>query len=216
MLTITMKSFAALFALSILGGCSSSASVQLTGDFPKVLAKPKPLSAAVVFEPSFATYIAQPNAKTVIDMGAAQVRLLRNAFAGLFGRLEFVGSREEITIDNAMVIIPSVREVQVSTPSENYQNVFEVWIKYNLDLESTAGQSIDSWFMPAYGKTPDAFMASKSDAIEQAAISALRDAGAKLTLDFYRIPSVNNWVTEEQERARQASLQQSDKSEVSP
>ena len=59
-------------------------------------------------------------------------------------------------------------------------------------------------------------MASKSDAIEQAAISALRDAGAKLTLDFYRIPSVNNWVTEEQERAKQASLQQSDKSEVSP
>ena len=137
MLTISMKSFAALFILSILSGCSSSASVQLTTDFPQVLAKPKPLSAAVVFDPSFATYIAQPNAKTVIDMGAAQVRLLRNAFAGLFGRLEFVASREEITIDNAMVIIPSVREVQVSTPSENYQNVFEVWIKYNLDLETT-------------------------------------------------------------------------------
>jgi len=211
-----MKSFAALFILSILSGCSSSASVQLTTDFPQVLAKPKPLSAAVVFDPSFATYIAQPNAKTVIDMGAAQVRLLRNAFAGLFGRLEFVASREEITIDNAMVIIPSVREVQVSTPSENYQNVFEVWIKYNLDLETTEGNSIDSWFMPAYGKTPDAFMASKSEAIEQAAIIALRDAGAKLMLDFYRISSVNNWVTEEQERARQAGRQQPDKSEVSP
>jgi len=211
-----MKSFAALFILSILSGCSSSASVQLTTDFPQVLAKPKPLSAAVVFDPSFATYIAQPNAKTVIDMGAAQVRLLRNAFAGLFGRLEFVASREEITIDNAMVIIPSVREVQVSTPSENYQNVFEVWIKYNLDLETTEGNSIDSWFMPAYGKTPDAFMASKSEAIEQAAIIALRDAGAKLMLDFYRISSVNNWVTEEQERARQAVRQQPDKSEVSP
>ena len=211
MLTISMKSFAALFILSILSGCSSSASVQLTTDFPQVLAKPKPLSAAVVFDPSFATYIAQPNAKTVIDMGAAQVRLLRNAFAGLFGRLEFVASREEITIDNAMVIIPSVREVQVSTPSENYQNVFEVWIKYNLDLETTEGNS-----MPAYGKTPDAFMASKSEAIEQAAIIALRDAGAKLMLDFYRISSVNNWVTEEQERARQAVRQQPDKSEVSP
>ena len=43
--------------------------------------------------------------------------------------------------------------------------------------------------MPAYGKTPDAFMASKSSAIEEAAVIALRDAGAKLMLDFYRIPA---------------------------
>lgn len=218
MLTIKMKTFAAIISLVILSGCSSSASVQLTNEFPQVLAKPKALSAAVVFEPSFATYVAKPNAKTVIDIGAAQVRLLRNAFAGLFSTLEFVASREEITADNAMVIIPSVREVQVSTPSDNYLNVFEVWIKYNLDLETTEGESIDSWFMPAYGKTPDAFMASKSAAIEEAAIIALRDAGAKLMLDFYRIPAVNNWAAEEQKRARQQqnSIQQAQNAEVSP
>lgn len=218
MLTIKLKIFAAITSLVILSGCSSSASVQLTSEFPQVLAEPKALSAAVVFEPSFATYIAEPNAKTVIDIGAAQVRLLRNAFAGLFSKLEFVASREEVTTDNAMVIIPSVREVQVSTPSDNYLNVFEVWIKYNLDLETTEGESIDSWFMPAYGKTPDAFMASKSAAIEEASIIALRDAGAKLMLDFYRIPAVNNWAAEEQKRARQEqdSIQQTKNAEVSP
>ena len=218
MLTIKMKTFAAIISLVILSGCSSSASVQLTNDFPQVLAKPKALSSAVVFEPSFATYVAKPNAKTVIDIGAAQVRLLRNAFAGLFSTLKFVASREEVTADNAMVIIPSVREVQVSTPSDNYLNVFEVWIKYNLDLETSQGESIDSWFMPAYGKTPDAFMASKSAAIEEAAIIALRDAGAKLMLDFYRIPAVNNWAAEEKKRARQeqGSIQQAQNTEVSP
>lgn len=205
MLTIKMKLFVLLLSLAVIGGCSSSASVQLTNDFPQILAKPKPLSAAVVFEPSFANYIAEPNAKTVLDIGAAQVKLLRNAFAGLFTQLEFVTSREEITTANAMVIIPSVREVQVSTPSDNYLNVFEVWIKYNLDLETTEGDAIDSWFMPAYGKTPDAFMASKTAAIEEAAIIALRDAGAKLILDFYRIPAVNNWAVEERKRAMHAS-----------
>lgn len=205
MLTIKMKLFVLLLSLAVIGGCSSSASVQLTNDFPQILAKPKPLSAAVVFEPSFANYIAEPNAKTVLDIGTAQVKLLRNAFAGLFTQLEFVTSREEITTDNAMVIIPSVREVQVSTPSDNYLNVFEVWIKYNLDLETTEGDAIDSWFMPAYGKTPDAFMASKTAAIEEAAIIALRDAGAKLILDFYRIPAVNNWAVEERKRAMHAS-----------
>jgi hypothetical protein len=208
MIMIKMNRFAAIIILVILSGCSSSASVQLTNDFPQVLAKPKPLSAAIVFEPSFATYVAKPNAKTMIDIGAAQVRLLRNAFTGLFSKLEFVTSREEITSENAMVIIPSVREVQVSTPSDNYLNVFEVWIKYNLDLETVDGEAIDSWFMPAYGKTPDAFMASKGGAIEEASIIALRDAGAKLMLDFYRIPAVNNWVAEEQRRVQKSRAQQ--------
>ena len=208
MIMIKMNRFAAIIILVILSGCSSSASVQLTNDFPQVLAKPKPLSAAIVFEPSFATYVAKPNAKTMIDIGAAQVRLLRNAFTGLFSKLEFVTSREEITSENAMVIIPSVREVQVSTPSDNYLNVFEVWIKYNLDLETVDGEAIDSWFMPAYGKTPDAFMASKGGAIEEASIIALRDAGAKLMLDFYRIPAVNNWVVEEQRRIQRSRAQQ--------
>ena len=203
MIMIKMNRFASIIILIILSGCSSSASVQLTNDFPQVLAKPKPLSAAIVFEPSFATYVAKPNAKTMIDIGAAQVRLLRNAFTGLFSKLEFVTSREEITSDNAMVIIPSVREVQVSTPSDNYLNVFEVWIKYNLDLETVDGEAIDSWFMPAYGKTPDAFMASKGGAIEEASIIALRDAGAKLLLDFYRIPAVNNWAAQELKRSQQ-------------
>jgi hypothetical protein len=48
--------------------------------------------------------------------------------------------------------------------------------------------------MPAYGKTPDVFMSSKEKAIEQATIIALRDAGAKLLLDFYRIPALNQWL----------------------
>ena len=51
--------------------------------------------------------------------------------------------------------------------------------------------------MPAYGKTPDAFMYSKSEAIEEASIIALRDAGAKLMLDFYRIPAIYGWMMEQ-------------------
>ena len=88
--------------------------------------------------------------------------------------------------------------MQVSTPSDTYLNVYEVWIKYSLDIADADGEQIDSWFMPAYGKTPDSFMLSKSNAIEEAAVIALRDAGAKLLLDFYRIPSVYNWVIEKE------------------
>lgn len=197
LLKTVLKRSLALILLAILSGCSSSASVRIDQEFPTVLAKPKAISATVVFDEAFATYIARPNKKTVIDIGAGQVKLLSNAFAGLFEEVEFVSSREESAGENSLVIIPSVREVQVSTPSENYLNVFEVWIKYSLEIQTADGETIDSWFMPAYGKTPDAFMASKSRAIEEASIIALRDAGAKLMLDFYRIPAIYGWIMEQ-------------------
>ncbi|MBT6592762.1 MAG: hypothetical protein HOO18_02305 [Porticoccaceae bacterium] len=190
--------FSVLIAVIFISGCSSTAQVQIDSQFPTVVSKPKPVKAAIVFTEDFKRYIASPNSKTSIDLGSAQTELLSNAFAGLFNEIEFVSAVSDVTFENALVITPSVQEVQVSTPSDTYLNVYEVWIKYSLDIETVSGDQVDSWFMPAYGKTPDSFMLSKTNAIEEAAIIALRDAGAKLLLDFYRIPSVYNWLFTEQ------------------
>jgi hypothetical protein len=184
-----------LALLLFIGGCSSSASVQIASPFPKVLAEPRAISVAIVFDENFTSYQGQPNKNTQIEIGSAQVQLFENAFRGLFEPVQFVTSVEAIQGQVALIINPSVREVQVSTPSENYLNVFEVWIKYNLDIKTAEGDLLTSWFMPAYGKTPDSFMASKSAAIEQATITAIRDAGAKLLLDFYRIPAIYGWIS---------------------
>jgi len=194
----TFSLLSLLLALIFISGCSTSAQVQINSPFPTVVSKPKLVKAAIVFSEEFKTYIASPNSKTTIDLGNAQTELLSNAFAGLFNEIEFVSATADVTFDNALVITPSVQEVQVSTPSDTYLNVYEVWIKYSLDIQTANGDQVDSWFMPAYGKTPDSFMLSKTNAIEEAAVIALRDAGAKLLLDFYRIPSVYNWLITEQ------------------
>ena len=55
-------------------------------------------------------------------------------------------------------------------------NVYEVWIKYNLDIETPDGVPIDSWFLTAYGKTPHSYLLSRSKAIQEASVVALRDA----------------------------------------
>ncbi len=186
-----------LFALLVITGCSSSAQVQVERNFPTVVSKPKAVSASIIFNDEFKSYVATPSKKTTIDIGSAQTLMLSNAFAGLFNSIEFVQSKDQVSLENALVITPSVQEVQVSTPSDTYLNVYEVWIKYSLDIENSKGDQIDSWFMPAYGKTPDSFMLSKTNAIEEATVIALRDAGAKLLLDFYRIPSIHNWMLRE-------------------
>ncbi len=196
--TTKISIFSILLAVLFISGCSTSAQVQIDSPFPTVVSKPKAVKAAIVFTDEFKTYLATPNRTTSIDLGSAQTELLSNAFAGLFRDIEFVSTAADVTLENALVITPSVQEVQVSTPSDTYLNVYEVWIKYNLDIQTASGDPVDSWFMPAYGKTPDSFMLSKTNAIEEATVIALRDAGAKLMLDFYRIPSVYNWLVREQ------------------
>ena len=196
-----MKKIGGLILIVLLAGCSSSASIKITSSFPSVLSEPKPINASILIEDSFATYVGTPNKNTTIDIGASQVDLLKSVFSGLFDNVDFVTSLDQVTAETDLIITPSVIEVQLSTPSDNYLNVFEVWIKYNLDIQAKDGVLITNWFMPAYGKTPDVFMSSKEKAIEEATIIALRDAGAKLLLDFYRIPALNQWITEQQQRA---------------
>ena len=184
-----------LFAgLMFLASCSSTAIVEIDTSFPAVLSQPKVLSAVIVFDDEFVSYVGKPNENTSVSIGKAQVDLLKNAFSGLFTTIELESSIDNLNTDSGIIITPSVQQIQVSTPSEHYLIVFEVWIKYNLKIETADGRLIANWFMPAYGKTPDVFMSSKEKAIEQATIIALRDAGAKLLLDFYRIPALNQWL----------------------
>ncbi len=182
-----------VFLTAVLVNCGST-SVKVNSSFPDVVFEAKPLSAAIVFTDSFRSYIAQPNKDTQIAIGESQTRVLTKTFGGLFETIEIVPSAEQASAEVDIIITPSVYEVQVATPNNNYLNVFEVWIKYNLELTDSQGQVITNWFMPAYGKTPDSFLASKEKAIERAANVALRDAGAKLVLDFFRIPAVNGYI----------------------
>jgi hypothetical protein len=185
-----------LVSAAVLSGCTSNVRVNET--FPKVVADPRDLSATLVMDRDFRTYKASPNEKTNIQIGASQVDLMTKAFSGLFTKVDVVSSRDQVPAGTDLVIIPSVREVQLSSPTESYLNVYEVWIKYNLDIETSDGVPIDSWFLPAYGKTPYSFMLSRTKAIETAAVMALRDAGAKLVLDFFRIPAVFGWMQQQQ------------------
>jgi hypothetical protein len=185
-----------LTVLAVTAGCSSGAQIKIEESFPTVLYESKNINTTVVFDEAFRIYSANPVENVTIDMGQAQVDLLTKAFQGLFNEVTVVSSKDEVKATSELVIIPSVREVQLSTPSDSYLNVYEIWIKYNLDIETFDGEAIDSWFMPAYGKTPNSFTVSKSKAIEQASIVALRDAGAKLILDFYRIPSIHGWMVQ--------------------
>jgi len=198
---LSTPSTTTLMLILMLCGCSSSTSIQIDAEFPNVLATPKPISATIIFDDNFSNYRSQPVKNIDLDIGTAQQQLFKNVFQGLFRQVEFTAPSAPEEQQNSLIIKPSVREVQISTPSDNYLNVFEVWIKYNLAITTADGETLTNWYMPAYGKTPDSFTKSKSVAIENATINAIRDAGAKIMLDFYRIPAVHDWVLEQHPEA---------------
>ena len=177
----------------VLIGCVGSSNVQIAANFPSLLTKPLNLKAAVVIDPTFSSYVAKPNKTMTIDIGSGQKRVWENAFIGLVSDVTFVESIDLIDEPQDLLVVPSVADVQVSVPSENYLSIYEVWIKYNIDIRSGDGTSLDTWFMPVYGKTSNASW-SKDRAIRSATETALRDVGAKLSLDFFRIPTIRRYL----------------------
>ena len=94
------------------------------------------------------------------------------------------------------VFIPEVAELQYALPTQTNVKVYEVWIRYHLQLVTTGGDPIADWTMPAYGKTPTAFLQSDQSAANLAAVMALRDAGANFATSFTRVPDIATWMTE--------------------
>ena len=93
-----------------------------------------------------------------------------------------------------VLVVPEVEEVQLATPTETKLNVYEVWLKYNLKVYDGRGQPIADWLMSAYGKTQNRTLESDSDALNQATVTALRDAGARLVIGFHRVPEIRQWL----------------------
>ena len=186
-----------------LGGCSSSVQVKLENSFPTLLREPNDIRAAVVMTPEFSQYVATPNKNISLEIGASQRDILEKTFRSLFREVMFVDEEELIDQPQDIIIRPSVLEVQVSVPSENYLNVYEVWIKYNLNINDGDGNLIEDWFMPVYGKTGTSSTWQKDAALSSATVTALRDIGAKLSVDFYRIPALDNYLKELRRRDTQ-------------
>ena len=68
---------------------------------------------------------------------------------------------------------------------------------YNIQVFDSDGDILADWLMTSYGKTQDRFMASSEDALNEAAIVALRDAGTRLVIELPRVPEVRAWLAQQ-------------------
>lgn len=189
-------------ALLLLAGCGP-AKVVVEGKFPPPLMEPIPIKLGVWYPEEFANHEFFDEAKGrkesgwIVTTGAAQVQMWDTLLSGMFYEIVHMkgepgpGQMNQIV---GAVLIPHVDELQYAIPTHTNVKVYEIWMRYRFELVTLEGEPIAEWTMPAYGKTPTAFLRSDEAAVNLAAVMALRDAGANFAVTFERVPGVQAWM----------------------
>lgn len=201
-----------ILLVSMLSACSSNTSVSLKQDkaFPIPLVEAYPLNMGKHYTEDFVNYAyvaelkrningkSKVVARTEVALGQPQINLFNSVLDGMFTSVTPVDAIAPGSIPATMdaVIVPAIVDFQYANPSVTRQNVYEIWIKYRIRMLTPDGTKVADFTLPAYGKTPSAFMKSASDAINAAALVALRDLGASLITRFEREADVAAWLQE--------------------
>jgi len=198
----TRKLIAGSFVLVSLLVSACATRVEVDGNFPPALTHKLPLHALVVFDEAFASHRFESTEGPEVSVSVGQIQV--ELFTGLADSLfQYSSTATEMPTkpEADLILVPSVEDVQISMPNESQLKVFEVWIKYNLQVFEPTGEPVADWIMTAYGKTPTRFLKSNTDALQQASMVAMRDAGAHFITGFARVPEIQQWLRHRQTSA---------------
>ena len=200
----------------VIAGCSSK-QVIVEGNFPEPLLDPLPITMGVIYPPAFAQHEFFDEAKGraesdwLVKTGEAQVAFWDILLGGLFQEVVHIDSWETVQSEGERidgVLIPSIAELQYTVPTHTNVKIYEIWMRYEFRLADIAAihqqddgslsfkpdDRLAQWPITAYGKTPTAFLQSDEEAVNLAAVVALRDAGAHFITTFGRTPEVAAWL----------------------
>jgi hypothetical protein len=121
-----------------------------------------------------------------IELGRAQTDGLKRLMNAMFERVVLVDSLNagpQMGADVRAILEPSVEEYAFVTPRDAGSPFFAVSIKYRINVYTPDGRLADSWGFTGYGTAPSQGITSDLP-LTQATALALRDAGAKLAVEF--------------------------------
>ncbi|MBX2849080.1 MAG: hypothetical protein KTR16_12215 [Acidiferrobacterales bacterium] len=175
-----------------LSACATT--VTVTSDIPAPLVPKLSVQAEMIYTDEFKRYNYEEEEKgrglRSIDFGEAQVALFDNIFGGLLNIVQPGISGQLVD----MRITPSLLEFQYSAPRETRQKVYEIWLKYRLQITDNNNQEVADWVVKGYGKTPTALLTSADSAFNAATNIALRDVGAQLAIGFNTQPEIEEFL----------------------
>ena len=184
-----------LLALGLLSACATN--VTVTSQVPRPLVERLPLDARLHLTDEFVNYVYLEDDKkrtiTSLEFGAAQVNMFRKVLGGMFNVTEDPSAPVDL------IVTPKVLSVQYSAPRETQLNIYEVFLKYRINITNGAGDEIADWVITGYGKTPTAQFKGAEVAFDAATNVALRDVGAQITIGIPLQKSIRKLVSKASE-----------------
>jgi hypothetical protein len=189
----------ALAAVALVGGCASEVIVE--SKFPTPLVEPLPVRMGILMPEELYNYIYTEDVPDqslwTIALGDANVAMLDPLFKQMFRetmKVDAVPVASATGLDG--VIKPTISKFEFDVPVGQRDKFVEVWIQYQLTLYDPDGHTIAEWPVSGYGKSE--LMRNRVDAVQRAAIVAMREAGATISTKFAEQPQIKDWLGEKQ------------------
>lgn len=171
--------------VGMLGGCGSTVTLQ-TASIPTPLIEKIPASVGLRMPAEFDHFVHNEEIigreHWTIDLGNSNAALFKQLFGFMFENVTLLSSTDNpqtMAID--ALIEPTIDAFEFSVPNQSKTESFAVWIRYRIKVYDQAGLEVANWPVSAYGKSQTASV-SGSEALERAAILAMRDAAALMIM----------------------------------
>ena len=182
-----------------ISGCGNDLNLEVESTVPTPLASQLPLDVGIYYNDNFKNFIFKEDSEArgvwTIDNRASRMALFNDILPTMFKSVNPVENINETDILVDVILEPEVMDMQVALPEETQSDMYEAWIKYTIKMYTPGGNLITQWQITGYGKTHTALFKNKERGLNMAINLALRDLGAKIVLDFPRVPGVKSWLT---------------------
>ena len=187
----------AVAAAACLAGCGGS-QVIVESTFPKPLVEALPVSMGVIIPDELYNFIYTEDIPDqslwTIALGDANVAMLAPLFQGMFQETRDIDSLALAANDSSLdgVIEPKLEKFEFDVPQGERDKLVEVWLQYAITVYDPSGATIIEWPVSGYGKSELARDAE--DAVQRAAVVAMREAGATIATKFSEQPQIKVWL----------------------
>lgn len=179
---------AAALAMTLIAGCGPVRLVANT-NIPTPLIVKIPVGVALFVPREFAQYAHDEERWSTnwhIELGRAQAEGITRLMNAMFERVVTVDSINaggQLGPEIRAILEPSIEEYAFVTPRDAGSPFFAVSIKYRVNVYLPDGKLADSWGFTGYGTAPAVGLSSEAP-LQTATALAMRDAGAKLAVEF--------------------------------
>jgi hypothetical protein len=96
----------------------------------------------------------------------------------------------DTTLDG--VIEPKLEKFEFDVPQGERDEFVEVWLQYQITVYEPDGATVIQWPVSGYGKSE--LLRDAEDAVQRAAVVAMREAGATISTKFTEQPQIKEWL----------------------